>query len=341
MALLARPHSACDLLLPPPRHRRHHERELRRRVDRRHHRAVRLRHGARIDVARRPAGAAAARRATWRPASRRVSRWTARAVLRASRSRAPCGSRSRPAIPCCRFTSRPTAAGPTNSWDRTQIPKPFATVCDRRRRSVRSAPPMPETMGSRRARRELEARLQGARSARAADGIGRVTGVLRSGVPLMTDRHTVSDDRARICWTQSRAAVPKLRALSVSRRPRGRARRASGLPKQIIGHLIDSASNNHQRFVRAQQGAALTFPPYAQDHWVACQRYGDRPVGRHRDVVARVHRSPGARHQQYSRKIGATCRASSSRASPVTLGFLASDYGEHLRHHLAQVGVLP
>ena len=28
-------------------------------------------------------------------------------------------------------------------------------------------------------------------------------------------------------------------------------------------------------------------------------------------------------------------------ASPVTLGFLAFDYGEHLRHHLAQAGVLP
>ena len=42
----------AHLLLPPPRHRRHHERELRRRVDRAHHRPVRLRHRARLDVTR-------------------------------------------------------------------------------------------------------------------------------------------------------------------------------------------------------------------------------------------------------------------------------------------------
>ena len=35
--------------------------------------------------------------------------------------------------------------------------------------------------------------------------------------------------------------------------------------KEILGHLIDSASNNHQRFVRAQQDEGLVFPAYAQD----------------------------------------------------------------------------
>lgn len=32
--------------------------------------------------------------------------------------------------------------------------------------------------------------------------------------------------------------------------------------KEILGHLIDSASNNHQRFVRLQQTKELTFPGY-------------------------------------------------------------------------------
>ena len=31
-------------------------------------------------------------------------------------------------------------------------------------------------------------------------------------------------------------------------------------PKQVIGHLVDSAANNHQRFVRAQEAAALQLP---------------------------------------------------------------------------------
>ncbi|HEX9422435.1 MAG TPA: hypothetical protein VF899_04280, partial [Pyrinomonadaceae bacterium] len=39
-------------------------------------------------------------------------------------------------------------------------------------------------------------------------------------------------------------------------------------PKEIIGHLIDSASNNHQRFVRAQFSDDLIFAGYEQEGWV-------------------------------------------------------------------------
>src|SRR5260221_9334761 len=46
-------------------------------------------------------------------------------------------------------------------------------------------------------------------------------------------------------------------------------------PKEILGHLVDSASNNHQRFVRAQLVPDLIFPPYEQESWVAVQRYGE------------------------------------------------------------------
>ena len=45
--------------------------------------------------------------------------------------------------------------------------------------------------------------------------------------------------------------------------------------RQILGHLIDSASNNHQRMVRLQYNEALTFPDYQQDNnlWIALQDY--------------------------------------------------------------------
>ena len=33
-------------------------------------------------------------------------------------------------------------------------------------------------------------------------------------------------------------------------------------PKEVIGHLIDSASNNHQRFVLAALQSSLEFPGY-------------------------------------------------------------------------------
>src|SRR3954454_6490651 len=44
-------------------------------------------------------------------------------------------------------------------------------------------------------------------------------------------------------------------------------------PKEIIGHLIDSASNNHGRFVRAQLQDELIFSGYEQSEWVAIQQY--------------------------------------------------------------------
>ena len=53
--------------------------------------------------------------------------------------------------------------------------------------------------------------------------------------------------------------------------------------KEIVGHLIDSAANNHGRFVRAQLQEDLVFPGYDQDAWVRVQRYRDRPWS---DLVA-------------------------------------------------------
>lgn len=45
--------------------------------------------------------------------------------------------------------------------------------------------------------------------------------------------------------------------------------------KEIIGHLIDSASNNHQRFVRLQLGDLLGFPAYEAEAWIKAQKYID------------------------------------------------------------------
>ncbi len=104
----------------------------------------------------------------------------------------------------------------------------------------------------------------------------------------------------------------------------------------MIGHLIDSAANNHQRFVRAQQGP-LVFPPYAQDHWVGCQRYQDRPW----DEITGLwyaynrHLAHVIRQIPEDRQL-VPCTVEEN--TPVTLGFLADDYVRHLRHHLSQVG---
>jgi hypothetical protein len=43
--------------------------------------------------------------------------------------------------------------------------------------------------------------------------------------------------------------------------------------KEILGHLIDSASNNHQRMVRVQVHGQLDFPDYDQLAWTRIQAY--------------------------------------------------------------------
>src|SRR5258708_6886352 len=46
--------------------------------------------------------------------------------------------------------------------------------------------------------------------------------------------------------------------------------------KEILGHLIDSAANNHQRFVRLQIETTLALPSYRQPDWVRVQHYQER-----------------------------------------------------------------
>ncbi len=142
------------------------------------------------------------------------------------------------------------------------------------------------------------------------------------------------------------SALPKLGAItdhdaSLPRAPGKWSR------KEIVGHLIDSASNNHQRFVRAQFTNDLVFPGYDQDAWVSVQQYGIAPwsslvtlVAEFNLHLARVIESipsdvrTRARMRHNLHEIAFTQIPASA---PATLEYFMGDYVVHLEHHLAQI----
>jgi hypothetical protein len=106
--------------------------------------------------------------------------------------------------------------------------------------------------------------------------------------------------------------------------------------KEILGHLIDSAANNHQRFVRAQSGPRLEFPNYEQEFWVATQAYVTAPwpdlvnlwllLNRHLVHVLKAMPAAVLSHE---------CIIGGRPA--MTLEALAADYLRHLNQHLTQL----
>lgn len=106
--------------------------------------------------------------------------------------------------------------------------------------------------------------------------------------------------------------------------------------KEILGHLIDSAANNHQRFVRAQQVREFAFSGYEQDAWVKSQNYQARPWLQVVDfwVLYNQHLAHVIRQIPAS-AVDTPCRIGGDNS--VSLRFLVEDYLAHLRHHLKQI----
>jgi len=107
--------------------------------------------------------------------------------------------------------------------------------------------------------------------------------------------------------------------------------------KEILGHLIDSAANNHQRFVRLQLQPEISVPGYDQDNWVRLNGYQQRPWT---EIVTLW--------SVYNRHLASVIESLDDSAlghvwhgadGDVTLEFIASDYVRHLQHHLKQIGI--
>jgi len=106
--------------------------------------------------------------------------------------------------------------------------------------------------------------------------------------------------------------------------------------KEILGHLLDSASNNHQRFVRASLQGELTFPGYDQEKLVDLQKFTEMDWGFIVDFWAAYNRFLAHVLSVLPAK-AATITCKIGNGEPVTLEFIASDYVAHLNHHLNQI----
>lgn len=141
-------------------------------------------------------------------------------------------------------------------------------------------------------------------------------------------------------------ASPLLHAMPshlTSRRPSPE----SWSPIEILGHLIDSASNNHRRFVRASLGEDLRFEGYAQNAWVATQAYQSARWGEivtlwrafNLHLAHVMERTPASslerRHTEHN--LDQIAWEAVPREEPTTLEYLMRDYVGHLKHHLRQI----
>jgi hypothetical protein len=142
------------------------------------------------------------------------------------------------------------------------------------------------------------------------------------------------------------SASQRLRQISEtqSEKPRAEDHWSS---KQIIGHLIDSAANNHARFVLGQMKDDLVFPGYDQNGWVKTNHYQDEPWPQLVELwrAYNLHLQHVMAHSDKS-KLTTPCTLHTlqeiafrtvPKSEPVTLEYLMKDYVDHLKHHLAQI----
>ena len=105
--------------------------------------------------------------------------------------------------------------------------------------------------------------------------------------------------------------------------------------KEILGHLVDSAANNHQRFIRAQYEEMPTII-YDQNKWNALSHYNqqntDELIGfwtlYNKHLLHIIQHIPEGSLER---------RCHCGGPAPLTLQWLIDDYVKHLEHHLHQI----
>ena len=117
--------------------------------------------------------------------------------------------------------------------------------------------------------------------------------------------------------------------------------------KEILGHLIDSAANNHQRFMNAQFQNNLVFNGYAQDQWVDYQDYQNADwnelvslfVSYNLHICRVIDNIPAGvlRRRLTDHNFHLIAFKTVPKGEPTSLGYFVDDYIGHIDHHLRQI----
>lgn len=142
------------------------------------------------------------------------------------------------------------------------------------------------------------------------------------------------------------AAADRLMVISEkqSQTPRGDGKWSA---KEVIGHLIDSAANNHQRFVSAQFTDDLVFSGYEQEEWVRVQAYNREPwqqlvqLWKHYNLhlLHLMSAMPTETRTKTRTKhtLNKIAWQAVAETEAVTLDYFMRDYVAHMKNHLQQV----
>jgi hypothetical protein len=142
------------------------------------------------------------------------------------------------------------------------------------------------------------------------------------------------------------SATARLKGITEEQSRRGTSE-DNWAPIQILGHLVDSAANNHQRFVRGQFTDDLVFPGYEQDRWVSSQKYRDESwadviqlwsaYNIHLLHVVSVIPENVLTKGRENHSLDQIAFNFADHNKPATLEYLIRDYVDHLKHHLDQI----
>jgi len=151
------------------------------------------------------------------------------------------------------------------------------------------------------------------------------------GIPMVS--HTIADKIVELVDN----VAQRLRELDedvVSARPE----EGKWSIKEIMGHLFDSAVNNHHRFVRANDYEEFEFPGYEQDMWVIRQNYQESDWPSFLELWRLYnHQLAHVIRQISEERMYSVCRIGDYE--PATLRYIVEDYLVHMEHHIKQIDI--